>query len=334
MTTLQPAAPRSDASVSRDLVHRWALGEVFLTGAEHTGEDSFACTAQLPRSHAYFSDAATKARHFDTMLVVETVRQAALMVAHEGYQVPRAHKFVLTGFHVAISDVAATRIGSVPGELRMDVAVVDKKLRKGQVTGLRYAMDLSLAGLRVGTAEIGLVFSSGTGYTMLRDRDRVVGGLPAIADSGRFAPRYPAPAPVSPGEVGRLRPENVVVGPLRTETGGPLAQVVVDPEHPSLFDHPQDHVPGMVLGEAARQVAVLASARQHALDPASAFLRRCELEFTRFAELEHPVTAQVVSHSAPSRTAGAIVVAMVVRLTQGESALAVGQIELAYPLGG
>jgi hypothetical protein len=45
---------------------------------------------------------------------------------------------------------------------------------------------------------------------------------------------------------------------LATEPGRPDAERLrVDPTHPVHFDHPQDHVPGMAIIDAARQAALL-----------------------------------------------------------------------------
>ncbi|WP_330235578.1 AfsA-related hotdog domain-containing protein [Streptomyces sp. NBC_00566] len=63
----------------------------------------------------------------------------------------------------------------------------------------------------------------------------------------------------------------------------------VDTGHPVLFDHPVDHVPGMVLIEAGRQSARVVTSRPDAL------LLGRESRFPRYAELDSPcfVTARV-----------------------------------------
>ncbi|MFF7261151.1 AfsA-related hotdog domain-containing protein [Streptomyces sp. NPDC008159] len=49
-----------------------------------------------------------------------------------------------------------------------------------------------------------------------------------------------------PGRVGRRRPGNVVLPDPVTEGRRDRARLRVAGGHPSLFDHAQDHVPGMV----------------------------------------------------------------------------------------
>ncbi len=56
--------------------------------------------------------------------------------------------------------------------------------------------------------------------------------------------------------------------------------------HPSMFDHPQDHLPGMVITEAARQLALYTALHTHALSPTRTLPTDLDVTFTRFGELE------------------------------------------------
>lgn len=58
--------------------------------------------------------------------------------------------------------------------------------------------------------------------------------------------------------VGRLNPVNIVISDP-VITGADTLECVVEPHfsNPSMFKHGQDHVPGMVILEAARQAAAL-----------------------------------------------------------------------------
>jgi hypothetical protein len=57
-------------------------------------------------------------------------------------------------------------------------------------------------------------------------------------------------------------------------------------EHPSFFDHAQDHLPGMVLAEGARQLAVHLVLEVYGLSVAKMILTGIDATFTRFGELE------------------------------------------------
>ncbi|BDH56032.1 hypothetical protein MTP03_09710 [Tsukamurella sp. PLM1] len=107
---------------------------------------------------------------------------------------------------------------------------------------------------------------------------------------------HPARRAGEPAAVGREIDRNVVVGELRRAGTAVEADVVVDPSHPSLFDHPLDHVPGSLLLEAARQFAVCAAG--------SASRRAATLRsrFDAFVELDVPTTchARIVPPAAGS----------------------------------
>ncbi|MGN5633717.1 AfsA-related hotdog domain-containing protein, partial [Streptomyces sp. AC154] len=93
----------------------------------------------------------------------------------------------------------------------------------------------------------------------------------------------PLMAPASPQRVGRMSPIDVVLSPVG-ETN--RWQLRADTRHHVLFDHPVDHVPGMVLLEAARQAAAAA------LDNSTMLPIGIVSEFHRYAELDSPCMIQ------------------------------------------
>jgi hypothetical protein len=53
-----------------------------------------------------------------------------------------------------------------------------------------------------------------------------------------------------------------------------------------MFDHPQDHIPGMVLTEAVRQLALCAVGEERGWSPARMYVDRIESTYLCFGELE------------------------------------------------
>ncbi|MFF3876196.1 AfsA-related hotdog domain-containing protein [Streptomyces sp. NPDC001978] len=98
---------------------------------------------------------------------------------------------------------------------------------------------------------------------------------------------------MAPALVGRTSPADVVLTP--TEEPGRWL-LTPDFNHPILFDHHTDHLPGMVLLEAARQAATAAVA-PGILTPASA-----STDFYRYAELDRPCWIEVTRTSPESGT--------------------------------
>jgi hypothetical protein len=80
-----------------------------------------------------------------------------------------------------------------------------------------------------------------------------------------------------------------------------------DTRHPVLFEHAVDHVPGMVLIEAARQATAVALDRPHYLPVNLA------CEFARYTELAQPCTIEARPLSAPAPGGGRSVLATAVQ---------------------
>jgi hypothetical protein len=88
------------------------------------------------------------------------------------------------------------------------------------------------------------------------------------------------------GVLGASRPADVLVA----FRDGALAIEPADPRHPFYFDHVSDHVPGMVLLEAARQAAAQASGGT-LLRPVSG-----RMAASRFTEYDPPARVEAVPH--------------------------------------
>ncbi|MFD3860010.1 AtaL-like protein, partial [Streptomyces cyaneofuscatus] len=100
---------------------------------------------------------------------------------------------------------------------------------------------------------------------------------------------------VKPTHVGRSSVRDVVLSPTNTAHQW---QLRVDTTHTVLFDHPHDHVPGMVLLEAADQIARAEAQPQAAIPVAF------DTTFRRYVEFDRPcvLTAEPVEPDAQGRS--------------------------------
>ncbi|WP_052851212.1 ScbA/BarX family gamma-butyrolactone biosynthesis protein [Streptomyces avicenniae] len=269
-------------TVDRLLVHRDALGEVFLTDLQRLDDESYVAAAQLPRSHAYYGDHLLRPNCYDPLLIIEACRQANLAGAHRFYAVAEDDKFILTHIDLNLTHPRAVVVGAAPLPLVMHVRVVHRKERDGRVTGLDYVIELSVAGTVIGHAEMGLRFKTPTDYLTLRLGNR--GGVPL--PSSATHPESTPGAPVAPHLVGRASPDNVVLVDARTAGGVSRAGLRIPAGHASMFDHPQDHLPGMVIAEGARQLALLTALDARGMSAAKVIPTALAVRFTRFGELE------------------------------------------------
>jgi hypothetical protein len=272
-----PQAPALTTTVPRQFVHRAALAEVLLSDWSRRDGGGFSVTAQWPRRHCFF--ALPEDTHYDPLLIAETIRQAGTLLAHAELGVPLGHQFLMSELSVSVLP-DQLGIPATPDTVTLEVTHDAVQERRGQHVGGSYRVVLSIGGRTVATGGAAYTCISPRAYSRLR------------ASAGAEA--APLTSPVPPQHVGRLSPRDVVLSPTGRDDEWTLR---VDTRHPVLFDHPVDHVPGMLLAEAARQAAT------HALGP-GAVLLSLTARYGRYVELDAPcqVTARVTGSSSAQST--------------------------------
>ncbi|MFF3468957.1 ScbA/BarX family gamma-butyrolactone biosynthesis protein [Streptomyces sp. NPDC002619] len=266
-----PALPRLTTTVPREYVHRACLAEVFLTGCTAHGNLRFTLTGQWPRAHALFNSP-DGTRH-DPLQIAETFRQAGMFVSHAELGIPLDHHFVMWSLSYT-SDLRQLAIASTPTDFRLEVKCTQVNERRGLASQARMAFTIHRSGNLMAHGAAHYTVITPSAYARLR-ADRL--------DPHPFnttAPRtQPATAPIPPALVGRTSPTDVVLTPTEKPNQWLLTP---DFNHPILFDHHADHLPGMVLLEGARQAAT-ASVGPRTLTPAST-----STDFHHYAELDQP----------------------------------------------
>ncbi|MDQ0937406.1 ScbA/BarX family gamma-butyrolactone biosynthesis protein [Streptomyces turgidiscabies] len=255
------------AGVPRQLVHRAAIAETFPTGWSRTETDRFRVSAQWPRVHCLHvsPDRAT----YDPLLVVETVRQAGTLLNHTEYKVPLDHQFVLQEFRITTFPEHLD-VGPAPAEPVVDITFSDIRHRGKRLVSARYEADVWLDGERVAHADVAFTCTSGAVFSRLR------GGRTAATVTA-----LPVPPGLPAADVGRESAADVVLA--LPQQGQNDWQLRVDTGHAVFFDHPLDHIPGMLLLESARQAALARTGPDSDRTPVS-----FDTTFHQFAELDLP----------------------------------------------
>ncbi|MFF4406535.1 AfsA-related hotdog domain-containing protein [Streptomyces sp. NPDC001404] len=278
--TAPPRLPTFTRTVERALVHRASVAEVLVTDLLSTGGGSFSAGAQLPLGHGYFSDHRRTPVTYDFLLLLEAARQAGIAASHRCLDVPPDTAFLVNSWSIRIDDPETLVPGGRPGELYLSGAVHPLEGRNGRLRGVGSHVSLRMSGRTVGRARIDVGTVRGADYAKLRFLQRR--SDPPLTEDLRMAGRGPR---ADAAAVGRRNPANVVLGAPRSTGGTVSAPVEPRFDNSSLFDHSYDHIPANVLSEAARQLAHLAGA------PVQAAVTQCVAQFTRFAELDAPLTA-------------------------------------------
>jgi hypothetical protein len=233
-------------TIRRELVHKQAVAEVLVTSVSNQA-DGWLVHAQLPRLHSFHSDGSGRqSTYHDPLLVMEAFRQGCIAASHLFYDVPLDARHTVRYYEFSVVDLAQLERGPATVDLELNIVVQKELRRDGQ--GAVHGLEVQAVAARDGTKAMEL--SGAFGWMPLAKWQSFRTG--STWDPGL------QPAPADPRSVGRTRTENVVIGdPLRsTEGGSASAPLVVDISHPTMFDHPLDHLPGGLIIEATRQLSL------------------------------------------------------------------------------
>lgn len=255
-----------------ELIHRTRAEDAFAVGWKQIRQGHFSVLARLPHDHGFFSPVAGGT--YDPLLLVEAMRQASIMVSHAGLGVPLDHHFMLSDLELACIP-RNLGVSAEDAMVEIDVSLPEVQYRAGRPVGLTCLWTMRRADRLVATGRARTRFTSPRVYSRLRE--------------GRCAPAVSVPAErlLPPESVGRGRTGDVLLAP---GAGPDQWQLSVDTSHSSLFQKAKDHIPGMLLFEAARQAA-------HAItEPVPFTPAEANISFQRYAEFGSPFTlrAEVV----------------------------------------
>ncbi|MFF4569298.1 AfsA-related hotdog domain-containing protein [Streptomyces sp. NPDC001410] len=270
----------TDTTVDRRYARKQSGEDVFINDvARHRDTGMLTAAGTLPKAHRYFNDSVID--RYDALHLAEFMRQGVEVIAHTLLGVPLTHQFVLRTVHLRITE---------PGSaVTADHAVIvfsETQVRRNG-SGVPYAaagpVHCIADGRHIARCD-GLVgFLAPETYGAMRGEEQKRLDAPA----GRLVPDRPQ-------TVGRQFPENVFLG----QVTGPVREascLLVPQTHPTFFDRPLDHYPGMMIAEGARQLAVLSFAEVTGTPVNRVHTHDAALNFTSFAELDTPPALRIVS---------------------------------------
>jgi hypothetical protein len=266
-----PKGPLSwSRTVTRELVHRTSPAEVLLTDVRPS-DGGFEAAASWPRSHPTFPHDGGSLH--SPLVLVETLRQLGIYIPLRYFRVSAAAHLLITDLFFDIDRGAEPEAGFGGTEVVCRIAVPTVyRDAAGAVTGLRLAVTFLVKDVAFAHAGGGARFLGEQRYAALRQ-------LPhRVSPHDRGQGFWPVPDGLvrpAPSQLGVAGERDVLIGYHRDATVvGPA-----DPLHPFFVDHAGDHVPGMVLLEAARQAAA-ATSHGALLRPRAGRLHA--LQFTEF----------------------------------------------------
>jgi hypothetical protein len=243
-------------TVDRRQVHKAAVSEVFATDLCQIAPDRYAVAVQWPRWHPFFRPRPAGSLH--PLLFVESLRQGGILLTHQFLGVPLGHQFVFQAIGAQYLTPSEPRppVAAAAGPIILALSV----RTTGQRTrGASLHLDVEgwYGSVRFAVATATYRSVSAAAYARLR--------------AGRAATSVQAGLPVK----GRSADQSAEAVPRHE-------YLRVDYDHPTFFDHAVDHLPGLLLMEAA-----LTAAGVDAPDTWRQ-LRSFHLSFHRYAELHEP----------------------------------------------
>lgn len=260
--------PRVEQTVPRAWVHKRSLDNVLVTEIRACADDRFICAGRLPTAHRFFNDTGRQP-YSDILFYTELGRQASLAVSHAFLNVAADDVFIFEGSHAALTDVVWRSSSPLTESVAIEIHVEELTRRKNNAVS------------RVVTR-----------HTMWVGDQAVFNGTGAftIQPAAVFQRlRRKAPLSTAPGTF-RASGSNVAIAAPRRERGSNefIASLIVDQGHPYFFDHPCDHVPGMLLLEACAQLA--RTGYRESTGIRSRGITAYTTQFTQFVECDVPVT--------------------------------------------
>ncbi|MDI9883299.1 ScbA/BarX family gamma-butyrolactone biosynthesis protein [Streptomyces sp. HNM0645] len=255
--------------MARKLVHRTYLRDVLPTGITRHTDEHFTVSVRWPATHPLH----LRDGRYTPSLVIETVRQAGLLTSHAELGVPLGHQFVVWEISQRF-DPRFLEKAHAPTDLELDVYVSGMRTRGRIPAEVSLQMAIRIGGRVVGKGSTRYGIVSPGAYRRLRGERHDIEWPPTDIT---------LPEPVEPAAVRRTRECDVALSPGRRPGRW---QLRADTANELLFDHSNNHVPAMVLLEAALQAGYpLFGGRPFTASS-------CEVTCTRYVEFDSPCWIQ------------------------------------------
>lgn len=265
------------------------MAEVLLTDQRQVGELAVLAAAQLPLSHPYYSDHVQELARYDVLLLLEACRQAGIAGGHL-LGLPAETIMLVGSFGIRIEDTTILLMSDHPARMLIDSKFAATRVRGDQVRAGEVSQSFSIDGRPAGVHHMAVTFLTAREHAALRRMQRHT--TPPVTAS---LPDPPATDQVAPAAVRRVHPLNVVLSAVSWTCENVSASVTPRFGNHVLFDHTYDHIPALVLTEAARQLAVLSFGEM----TSDALLAGVDAEFGRHAELDQPLRAVTEGRARP-----------------------------------
>ncbi|MEU5417290.1 MULTISPECIES: ScbA/BarX family gamma-butyrolactone biosynthesis protein [Streptomyces] len=213
--------------IPKEFIHLHRTEAVLLTNWSTLGSGRYAVSAHWPRG-GFFGDSVQ-------ILLAQTIRQSCLLIGHAELSVPLPHQTLMEWMDFSVSS------DFYDPKNKPDNLFVLLTFKPNNPRSLRVELSILSEGRLVAESLLDFSWIAPGAYRRLR-------GAHAEVPWGEVV----VPSPVLPHTVGRAHEHEVLLAPTGLADRWELR---MDVSNPALYDHRVDHVPGLVLIEAAYQAA-------------------------------------------------------------------------------
>ncbi|WP_181009047.1 MULTISPECIES: AfsA-related hotdog domain-containing protein [unclassified Streptomyces] len=273
-----------------------APAAVRLTGWEHAGRGAFQIAARWGSGRPFSAPSAPSGSH-DPLMLCETLRQSALLLARAAYRTPTDHYQAWNHIHYRINPHALHK-GHSETEVTLYVSCADVRFMWSHPISITFHAEAVRDGDLLAVATLEVEQLSPLLYRHVRTRRRGPGPSSALAQHG-----------TAPTEPGRRLPHGPLLAPTLEEHRWRLD---VPPRHAAV---PQggDHAPPMLMLDALQRAAL-------AMEPSGrpAVVTSLDATFFQFTEIEEPCWIE----AEPEPSSRAVTVSAIQRASRTVTAVA------------
>lgn len=312
---IDAAVPPIEPYAIRRLTHKRFPENVLLTDIRACSDDHFVCSGRIPVDHRFFN-AGGRTPYEDILFYTEVGRQASLAVTHAFLNVSFDDVFIFERSRAAMTP----GIWNPALAREADSVVIEIKVRETVRRKNTVARVIAEHFMYVGDQHV----FQGTGTWTMQPAALFKRLRRATAESA---------LQVDGADLLRRYPSNVVISALESaqDNTAITASLFVNTAHPYFFDHPCDHVPGMLLLEACAQLSFGACAQAGRAPSPRMALMAYDMDFTQFVDCHVPTTlsARVLTDEASGSPAMAPAIDIVV--SQRGAVAGIARMRIGFP---
>lgn len=261
-------------TIQKELVHKDFLSEVFLTDSKQITSDCFLISALLPKTHFYYNDVFSHFQQsYDSALILEVCRQVSIYVAHIFYGVSFDSKFIFDsadfeqyiGHNTYTNDINDYKV-------IIHSKVIDKKVKKNALCGLEIDMNIYINSKLYGFKSMKFSWITPRMWHKLRYASQKHNHIMQKTKQ------------ISKEVVCKENILNVVIGDFMKNANIFQAVIIANQNHPAFFDHPLDHISGILIIEAIKQFALAVCSNICNCKSTELQFKSIKVEFKNFCE--------------------------------------------------